>query len=448
MKNLNFRTKILILVVTPLIIISILLTLLSINQANKLGEKNISTFSDTIFNLRREELKNYTELATSTVEHVRKNQNLTLYESQELAKDIYRDMSFGEDGYFFVYDYNGINLAHPKKPQLEGKNLWGIQDSGGVLLIQSLIDNAKRGGGYTDYVWDKPSKGREVGKIGYSVGYDDWQWMIGTGLYVDDLEDAIQAVDSEISGNIQSTLQLTAIFAAIFTLIVGFISARFTLFQGKLADSRLQELSRKAVVSQEEERRRIALDLQKNINQALVSTKTKLTNVKRMASNESIIPKDFLAALESLNNTIHEVNRISGDLLPESLDKKGTFAAVQDLCIKSTKESRIQFIFKAVEGKQTLAEEVGIAVYRIVQEGIKNIILHSGASEANIRLRQTSNSLNINIQDNGMGFETKGNNSSEVGFDDMRIRAESLGGHFSVFSSKDIGTVVKVVIPL
>ncbi len=281
MKQLHFKTKVLILVVVPLMIISISLTLLSFNQAHKLGRQNIATFSETIFDLRRVELKNYTELALSAVKHVREDQSLSNSEAQRLAKKIYKDMSFGEDGYFFVYDYDGINLAHPKKPQLEGKNLWDLKDSDGFFLIRSLVSKAQNDGGYTEYIWDKPSKGRDVGKIGYSLGYDDWKWMIGTGLYVDDLAEAMTNVDEEVGKSLASTLQIIAAFSVGFTLLVGAVGARFTLSEGKLADERLQQLSRKVVVSQEEERSRVARDLQKKIGRALVVARTKLGSLTK-----------------------------------------------------------------------------------------------------------------------------------------------------------------------
>ena len=77
---------------------------------------------------------------------------------------------------------------------------------------------------------------------------------------------------------------------------------------------------------------------------------------------------------------------------------------------------------------------------------------HSEASTASIRMRQTKSSLNMTIQDNGVGFNTKSvlgkGGKASVGFTDMRVRAESLGGNFSVFSSEEIGTVIKVDIPL
>lgn len=449
MKKLNFKTKILILVIAPLIIVSVLLTLLTLYQATKLGKKNVESFSNTIFDLRREELKNYTELALSAVEHIREDESLDEVKAQEIAKDIYRDLAFGEDGYFFVYDYNGVNLAHPKKPQLEGKNLWDLKDTDGVFLIQSLIRNARNDGGYTDYLWDKPSKGRQVGKIGYSLGYDDWEWMIGTGLYIDDLEEAVEGVETEVEENIRSTLTLIALAAAGFTLLVGLIGARFTMSEGKLADARLQQLSRKAVEGQEEERSRVARDLQRGINQALVAAKVKLHSVVEAGSlDEASARKDFAMAVGILNRTIKEVNRISGELRPEILDKMGLYAAVEDLVNKISKESNIKIDFKRMGDVSRLSEEIETAIYRIIQEAVNNIVTHSQSSTASVRLRRSQHSLSLNIQDNGLGFDIKDSSKFGVGFADMRVRAESLGGQFSVFSSKDIGTVIKVEIPI
>lgn len=438
------------LVIFPLIIVSVLLTLLSLYQAYNLGDKNIDGFTKTIFDLRRLELKNYTEMALSSVKHIREDQSLSEEEAQKKTKEIFRDLEFGEDGYFFVYDYNGVNLAHPKKPQLEGKNLWQVKDTNGVFLIQSLVREARNGGGYTDYLWDKPSRGREVGKIGYSLAFDDWQWMIGTGLYIDDLEDAVAEVQKEVDDNIISTLTLIVIFAFLFTLIVGLIGARFTMSEGKLADQRLQQLSQKAVTGQEEERSRVARDLQKGINQALVATKVKLHKVfenSDIGSNQDV-RKDFAKAVTILNRTIKEVNRISGELRPEALDKYGLYSAVNILVEKMSSDSGIEISYKKQENSAGLSEEIETAVYRIIQEGLNNVVKHSESSNASVRLRHSTGSLALTIQDHGVGFNAKDVAKMGVGFADMRVRAESLGGHFSVFSSKDIGTVIKVEIPV
>ena len=116
MKSLSFKTKILLLVIIPLVVVSLLLTMLTVYQAKELGSRNVEKFSDMIFDLRRKELKNYTSLATSAIKHVYNKSNLDILKSQAEAKEIFRNLEFSEDGYFFVYDYDGVNVVHPKKP--------------------------------------------------------------------------------------------------------------------------------------------------------------------------------------------------------------------------------------------------------------------------------------------------------------------------------------------
>ena len=111
--NLTFKTKILLLVVVPLILVSVTLTLLTISQTKKLGRQNVESFSEMIFQLRRGELKNYTELALTSIKHIYDNAGENDANSQEAAKDILRNLSFGADGYFFVYDYEGVNVTPP-----------------------------------------------------------------------------------------------------------------------------------------------------------------------------------------------------------------------------------------------------------------------------------------------------------------------------------------------
>ncbi|MEO0443557.1 MAG: cache domain-containing protein [Pseudomonadota bacterium] len=454
MKSLTFKTKILLLVIVPLVMVSLILTLLSIYQAQKLGSKNVESFSEMIFDLRRGELKNYTELALSAVKHVYQGVAPNDIQAQESAKDIFRNLEFGEDGYFFVYDYDGVNVAHPKKPHLEVKNLWDIQDSNGIYLIRSLVEQSRvPEGGYTDYIWDKPSKGREVGKIGYSMSLDNWSWMVGTGLYIDDLEDAVAGIESEVDRNIRGTLWLIAGLALVFTVIVGLIGVRFTMSEGKLADEKLQQLSRKAVTGQEEERSRVARDLQKGINKALFAARAKLQNVAKAESlDDANARNDFVTAVSILNKTIKEVYRISGELRPEVLDKMGLYAAVDALTTKVSDETDVKITFRRIDNGERLRGEVETSLYRIIQEAINNIVAHSQSSTASVRIRQVSGTLSLTIQDNGIGFNTKSvlgkGGQSGVGFVDMRVRAESLGGVFSVFSSKGIGTIIKVEVNL
>jgi two-component system NarL family sensor kinase len=453
MKNLNFKTKILLLVLTPLILVSIALTILAIYQANALGEQNIQSFSQKIYDLRRNELKNYTEMALSSVKHIYNSKDKNSPQAQEQAKNILRDLAYGSDGYIFVYDYDGTNLVLPTKPQIEGKNLWDIKDKNGVFLIKELVANAKIGGGYTNYVWDKPSKGRDIDKISYAMGLDDWSWMLGTGLYVDDLNDAIAGVQDEVNNNLSRTWQFIAGLALSCTIIVGLIGTRFTLSQGKLADEQLQKLSIKVVAGQDDERARVARELQQTLNHKLQHARSQLKDMyqSNIITDPGLL-KNLTLAAKDLNHSIKEIYRISGDLRPQLLDEQGIDAAIEGLIhSEELKATDISVEYRHNGLKTRLRLEIETNVYRIIQEALKNVINHSHAENVAIRLSQQSHHISVSIKDDGIGFNIKEmtgkGNKAGLGLIDMRIRAESLGGTFNIFTFKEGGTMLKIDIP-
>lgn len=452
MVQLSFKTKILMLELIPLVLVSIAVTTLAIFQATELGANNLRLFKEKIYDSRRAELKNYVELALTAVDHVYKGDAKFKPESQETAKTIFRNLRYGSDGYIFVYDYEGTNLVLPTKPHVEGKNLWDMQDKNGVYVIQGLIEGAKIGGGFTDYVWHQPSKGTETDKISFTNGLQEWQWMVGTGLYVDDLEDWIAGVQNEISKNITRTLSLIGFTALMCTAVVAVLGARFTVSQGKLADEKLQTLSVKAVASQEEERSRVARELQKGINQTLVAAREKIDKILNDKSIDNAdLKNDLNVAAASLKSTIKEVFRISGELRPEILDEMGLNAAVKSLAEQIQEDESIAVSYRHAGNEDRMRAEVETSLYRIIQESMKNVVEHSGANKVTLRINQKHNKVSISIQDNGKGFDTKEvleGGKSGVGLLDMRIRAESMGGSLTVFSSRGAGTIIKLEVPV
>ena len=483
MTSLTFKTKILLLALVPLVAVSLMLTLLALYQANNLGEfalskteelskNSISNFEEKIYELRREELKNYTELAKSSLAHTFKNASKLAPEEEALAQKeaikIVNNQAYGKDGYFYMYEYGvdgkAINVTHPKRPDFAGRDMWNLKDPNGVYVMRDITSKAKAGGGFSEYIWDKPSLKRDVEKIGYSLPIERWGWLIGTGLYVDDLENAVdtvrktldESVDSirvEVDDSISNTLNMILAVAFGGTLIVGLIGARFTMSESKLADNKLQQLSRKNVEVQEAERSRVSRQLQSGINQSLVASRSGLQKIaESKALKDPSIRSEFIKSVTILNKTIEEVYRISGELRPSILDQTGLYSAVEALAAEVKKSSGININFKSIDETERLRPEIETAVYRIAQEALKNMSLHSKATSASIRIRQTKKMLTVNIQDNGVGFDSKkmmsGGSKAGIGLIDMRVRAESLGGTFTVFSTNGSGTIVKVEIPL
>lgn len=110
-------------------------------------------------------------------------------EAQSAAKLAIGAMRFDNGNYLFIYDEKGIALAHPKA-SLVGKDMSGVKDKDGVFIVKELIKIANAGGGSLLYQWPRAGSEIAIDKHGWGEGFKPWGWMIGTGVYVDDLEAA------------------------------------------------------------------------------------------------------------------------------------------------------------------------------------------------------------------------------------------------------------------
>jgi methyl-accepting chemotaxis protein len=110
-------------------------------------------------------------------------------EAQERAKAVLRGIRFGNNDYIFVYKQNGENVVLGPKPELEGKQLIENKDSNGIYFVRDLITAASRGGGYVDYMFPRAGSNTPAAKTAYAMGVQPWNWMVGTGVYVDDLDE-------------------------------------------------------------------------------------------------------------------------------------------------------------------------------------------------------------------------------------------------------------------
>ena len=145
---------------------------------------------------------------------------------KQKAMDDIKKMKFGENGYFYIYDYNGVNLMHAAIPELVGKNLIDAKSKQGIYFIKDLITAAKKGGGAVKFDFEKPNDKKLYEKIGYSIGFDEWQWMIGTGAYIDEIEAYVKKMQEEANSNINSII----IGIVLIALIISIITAIFVIY--------------------------------------------------------------------------------------------------------------------------------------------------------------------------------------------------------------------------
>lgn len=114
---------------------------------------------------------------------------ISVQQAQITSTDIIRDIRYRGNEYFFIHDLEGIMVMHAVSPNLEGQNLLGLADPDGTLFFQEFIEaaNGPDGRGFVDYHWPRAGSEEPIHKISYVVGFEPWGWVIGTGLYTDDI---------------------------------------------------------------------------------------------------------------------------------------------------------------------------------------------------------------------------------------------------------------------
>jgi methyl-accepting chemotaxis protein len=166
-----------------------LLAVLALAGSGYAGYEALRT---ALFSQKEAQLRAEVETAVAIAESFRARSTtgeMSDAEARRRAAEAIRPIRFGADGnYVFVYDTTGTNLVMGPKPEMEGQNLIGLKDSKGRFLIRGLIDAAKAGGGLYTYDWVKPGARVESVKFSYAMPVRAWDWMVGTGFHVDDVE--------------------------------------------------------------------------------------------------------------------------------------------------------------------------------------------------------------------------------------------------------------------
>jgi len=459
LKALPYKTKIALLTLIPLIIVIVTISISTVKQTNELADIQAKNFEKELIALKEKELKNYLKLAYTSIADIYENPILVPTYAKQEAYHTLKKMEFGEDGYFFIFDYQGISIAHPRLPDLEGQNLIDLQDEKGRFLVKELIKQAKLGGGFSQYLWDKPSsENQAIEKLAYSIGLDRWGWSIGSGIYIDDIEKGIAAIKEKAETTIRNTLLLTSFIAITSVLFVALIGFLINVSESKLASEKMLKLTHKTINVQEEERKRVSRELHDGINQLLVSVRYKLDFAKNLlnkpkAHSNNEVKSTIDQADEILSSGIQEIRRISRDLRPTILDDLGLASALNSLLTDFSERNHIHVEHNNEIKEQNFSHEIETAFYRIVQEALNNIEKHAqSATKVALDITQKRNYINLTISNDGIGFDKQTldqtNPDRGLGLRNMVERTELLEGNLTVSSSLKKGTTVIVNIPV
>ena len=141
---------------------------------------------------RQDKVRNLVEVAHTTVAHYEQEARagrLSVEDAKKAAMNAVKAMRYDKVEYFWINDLTDLMVMHPIKPELDGKKLDQLKDKNGKFLFSEFNKVVKaQGAGFVDYLWPKPGSEEGVPKISYVMGFEPWGWVIGSGIYIDDVD--------------------------------------------------------------------------------------------------------------------------------------------------------------------------------------------------------------------------------------------------------------------
>lgn len=450
LRSSSYAQKLTLLAAVPLIVAVAAIATVVALQARALAEREITTLETQLIEAKKAELRNYVTQARNGFYFIYGNAAPDDEESKERVAQILAAMIYGEEGQFFVYEYGGKQLVSPRQTDLINGNWAGLTDSEGTPIVDELIRLARDGAGYHSYLWPKPTTGEEARMIVFVLGLQDWQWAVGTGVFIDDVLASVASARADVEQRVQRTfLYIGGITLAALLVVFG-TGMLINLRERRLADAKLKKLTQRVFDAQEEERGRVARELHDGISQILVGIRYALDNARRRLERGDPKAKEPLnKGIETLAEAITEVRRISRDLRPGVLDDLGLGPALKTLVDEFETRTGIDCTFETVVFRNRLDNEAKIALYRIAQEALTNVERHAGATHVAIAVRGHRKGATLRISDNGAGLPERHRAASPgLGLRNMQERMEQLGGQLHISPRKGGGTTIEAIVPL
>jgi len=225
-KRTSIRTRILLLIVACIVILSSVMLGMMIYAVRNVGSEESAIAEEKLLDQVKSGLKTgvLSMERNSVSQYEAMRAEVDGVSDEDIEKYVFnniRNTKYSESGYYFIYSYDGTRLVTPDNPDAEGTNLWDMEDANGVKVIQELITAAKNGGGFVTYQWLNPNTGEEEDKVSYATALKlgDTEYMFGTGTYLPMINETKAEMALSLKAVTSSTLWITIPVIVVLALL-------------------------------------------------------------------------------------------------------------------------------------------------------------------------------------------------------------------------------------
>ncbi|MBR9793703.1 MAG: methyl-accepting chemotaxis protein [Gammaproteobacteria bacterium] len=404
--NLSIKQKLLLISIVPVLILGGVMTFFSVFQVNQQAQDRLISSREVMINDREKEVKALLEMAVSLVKPIYENGG-----SMEEAASLLRRFQFGESGYIFGYTDEGIRVLNGQSPDRIGESFWDLQDSNGVYLIRELVEAGKKNGlatgnHYVTYHFPKPGEREPHPKLSYSAYFPDWQLMIGTGFYIDEVDRELAVIEDAVyrsRNHLMTLLIVSCILLGAVSFVIGLLVRRSIIRPLDEVNSSIKilaqgngDLTRKVVVDDQFEMGRLA----DNVNQLLANLhqmmcmirdvtkdiEEETTHLDGRASDLNVIAEEQQSNTDQIATAVTELSHSS-----QNVTQHASAAAEAAQQAEQQSELADKTVDETVSSMNQLAEEISRAS-KVVQrvggdvDGIVNLlhVIENIAAQTNL----------------------------------------------------------------
>lgn len=326
--NLSIRARLYLMSFIPLLLITLGVMGVAYVKTSSLTAQQIESTSETMMEQKKSELRTYLQLAKSAVQPF-----LARGASLEEALPTLKELEYGDNGYIFGYDSTGVRVFNGKHEKGIGDNFIGLQDQQGNYLIRDLINHAKTGE-FTTYYFPKLGETEALPKLSYSIFIPEWDLMLGTGFYTDDIDAVIADMTATSTKSLENTLFVIATLCsgiALLVIIAAIAINRSIMQPLEQFDSSIQSFANGDA------------DLTARMQAFKAPEYAKLSH-------------NFNAFVESLQNIIRNVSEVGQQVVSETSGMSQRAAKVDDLTTGQQEET--EQVAAAMTEMTTTAQEI------------------------------------------------------------------------------------------
>ena len=326
----SLRMKFIILMVGTSLVTVICITALWLQTLRMEARTQLENYRTQLLQDVDTSLKNETQIVVSLLEKVYQQQQAGLLsepEAKKLAADLVRDLRYDDGkGYFWIDTADGVNVVLLGR-DVEGKSRIDLVDPNGVHFIQEMLKNGRQpGGGYTDLSFAKPGETTPLPKRNYTTTFTPYQWVLGTGVWIDQIDALIAAQKEAIDADFYSSLRMTVLVSV---LIEALCIALAIFFSNKLATPIAHVTNRLATLAQGDFRHNAALEAKisstDEIGRMSQALDTLQHNVRQMM-------KQAIEAAEKITTAVAQLNESADQSATVSSQVASSMSKVADSC--------------------------------------------------------------------------------------------------------------------